>query len=193
MQSRGGRFLYRDDDTSPARFRPDLTASKTNIDVYAGSKDVTALLLPTRDRTQTEERFESLPSSSLPGQTATRSDGGQSTISSRTSNIWCIDHGNLLFVLYHLKPCYYLDVVACATHLHPNTKVLSDVVGSAIPATSPTSAGVGGPNWLIVTVAVLCISFLMLPLHGAIDSNLPKYLHVSTHQKLIAAYILGRS
>ncbi|KAI0226884.1 Motile sperm domain-containing protein 1 [Lamellibrachia satsuma] len=54
-------------------------------------------------------------------------------------------------------------------------------------SSSPTH----GPNWLIVSAAVVCIAVLMLPTHGDPGSIIPHYLCLSLPQKLIAAYILG--
>ena len=61
---------------------------------------------------------------------------------------------------------------------------------------------VGGPSWVVLVSAVCCIVILMLPLstdHSAPVAaaaagdgwSLYCSLHVSLHQKLIAAYILG--
>lgn len=48
-----------------------------------------------------------------------------------------------------------------------------------------------GPSLVVVLAAVMCIVALMLPIQGEQKTNLPQYLHLSIHQKLIAAYILG--
>ncbi|XP_069105159.1 motile sperm domain-containing protein 1-like [Argopecten irradians] len=49
----------------------------------------------------------------------------------------------------------------------------------------------GGPSLIILLAAVTCILALMLPTQGMDGStSLPEYLHLSLHQKLIAAYIL---
>lgn len=49
----------------------------------------------------------------------------------------------------------------------------------------------GGPGLIVIFTAVSCIIALMLPIQGDSESRLPDYLHLSVHQKLIAAYILG--
>ena len=49
------------------------------------------------------------------------------------------------------------------------------------------------PSMVVVVAAILCIGALMLPTHGEENSSLPRYLFLSTNQKLIAAYILGGS
>lgn len=47
-------------------------------------------------------------------------------------------------------------------------------------------------QWAVcVTVAMLCVAVLMLPLHTDSSSLVPRWLHVSTNQKLVCAYILG--
>lgn len=48
-----------------------------------------------------------------------------------------------------------------------------------------------GPNVTVVAAAVACVVALMLPTDGERNSQLPKYLHLTVNQKLIAAYILG--
>ena len=52
---------------------------------------------------------------------------------------------------------------------------------------------VGGPSWVVLLSAVLCIIILMMPLSTDSSSLLAHYCLVSIHQKLIAAYILGMS
>ncbi|XP_060070837.1 motile sperm domain-containing protein 1-like [Ylistrum balloti] len=50
----------------------------------------------------------------------------------------------------------------------------------------------GGPSLIILLAAVSCILALMMPTQGMdSETSLPEYLHLSIHQKLIAAYILG--
>ncbi|XP_006809491.2 motile sperm domain-containing protein 1-like [Neolamprologus brichardi] len=47
-------------------------------------------------------------------------------------------------------------------------------------------------QWAVcVAVAVLCVTVLMLPLHTDSNSLVPRWLHVSTNQKLVCAYTLG--
>ncbi|XP_034532539.1 motile sperm domain-containing protein 1-like [Notolabrus celidotus] len=47
-------------------------------------------------------------------------------------------------------------------------------------------------QWVVcVSVAVLCVTVLMLPLHTESSSVVPRCLHVSTNQKLVCAYTLG--
>ena len=48
-----------------------------------------------------------------------------------------------------------------------------------------------GPGLLTVFLAVVCITALMLPTLGDVESLVPLYLHLSVNQKLVAAYILG--
>ncbi|XP_064615138.1 LOW QUALITY PROTEIN: motile sperm domain-containing protein 1-like [Liolophura sinensis] len=50
-----------------------------------------------------------------------------------------------------------------------------------------------GPGVLVVCIGMVCIAALMLPgpTQGEKNTSLPEYLHLSLHQKLIAAYILG--
>jgi len=56
---------------------------------------------------------------------------------------------------------------------------------------------VGGPSWVVLVSAVLCIMILMMPLStdNVTDStdSWTRYCLVTVHQKLIAAYILGLS
>lgn len=48
------------------------------------------------------------------------------------------------------------------------------------------------PGATVVLLAVVCIAALMLPTQGEKQqSNIPEYLHLTTNQKLIAAYVLG--
>ncbi|XP_037524422.1 motile sperm domain-containing protein 1 [Rhipicephalus sanguineus] len=49
-----------------------------------------------------------------------------------------------------------------------------------------------GPSAAVVVVALACLVALLLPLEGASSSSHP-YLQLTHQQKLIAAYILGRS
>ncbi|XP_014662541.1 PREDICTED: motile sperm domain-containing protein 1-like isoform X2 [Priapulus caudatus] len=44
---------------------------------------------------------------------------------------------------------------------------------------------------MVIMVGVLCVLALMLPLVGDQASSWPDYLHISIHQKLISAYVLG--
>ncbi|KAL5005199.1 hypothetical protein ScPMuIL_018655 [Solemya velum] len=69
---------------------------------------------------------------------------------------------------------------------------------SDVPLSIPTghqgnsrSSTSGSPSLIIVALAVCCILALMLPLQGETTSSFPESLHLSVHQKLIAAYILG--
>lgn len=49
-------------------------------------------------------------------------------------------------------------------------------------------------QWVVcVAVAVLCVTVLMLPLHTDSNSLVPRWLHVSTNQKLVCAYTLGNT
>uniref|UniRef100_UPI00358EC4EB motile sperm domain-containing protein 1 isoform X2 n=1 Tax=Myxine glutinosa TaxID=7769 RepID=UPI00358EC4EB len=48
-----------------------------------------------------------------------------------------------------------------------------------------------GPNCLFVFAGLLCVLALMLPTQGDSNSSVPPCLHLTTHQKLVAAYILG--
>lgn len=49
-------------------------------------------------------------------------------------------------------------------------------------------------QWAVcVAVAVLCVTVLMLPLHTDSNSLVPRWLHVSTNQKLVCAYTLGNT
>ncbi|CAN7997744.1 unnamed protein product, partial [Ixodes hexagonus] len=47
------------------------------------------------------------------------------------------------------------------------------------------------PSGTVIAAAVTCVLALMLPTEGDRTSQLPRYLHISLNQKLIAAYILG--
>ena len=49
-----------------------------------------------------------------------------------------------------------------------------------------------GPSGIVIIAAIFCIGALMLPMTGDEASSFPSYLFLSVHQKLIAAYILGR-
>ncbi|XP_043932177.1 motile sperm domain-containing protein 1-like [Protopterus annectens] len=49
------------------------------------------------------------------------------------------------------------------------------------------------PLVLILLVALICITVLMLPLQGDSSTLVPKYLHVTVIQKLVAAYVLVSS
>ncbi|XP_066993957.1 motile sperm domain-containing protein 1 [Anabrus simplex] len=46
-------------------------------------------------------------------------------------------------------------------------------------------------NYIVVVAALVCIGALLLPTHGDQDSRFPVYLHLTTHLKLIFAYVLG--
>jgi len=50
-----------------------------------------------------------------------------------------------------------------------------------------------GPSLIVILTGLVCIVALMLPQQGEVTSRLPDYLHLSVNQKLIAAYVLGRS
>ncbi|KAK2703768.1 motile sperm domain-containing protein 1-like [Artemia franciscana] len=47
------------------------------------------------------------------------------------------------------------------------------------------------PNYLALLVAAICVAALMLPTTGDADTQLPTYLHLTLHQKLVFAYTLG--
>lgn len=79
-------------------------------------------------------------------------------------------------------------------YLPPNTAasqpaVQQNIAGAQTVLTAAT--GTGGPNLVVIIAAVGCILALMLPNSGDDHSRLPTYLHMSLHQKLIAAYVLG--
>ncbi|XP_006859701.1 PREDICTED: motile sperm domain-containing protein 3 isoform X2 [Chrysochloris asiatica] len=48
-----------------------------------------------------------------------------------------------------------------------------------------------GSFLLFLLAGVVSVAFLLLPLQGELDSQLPQVLHVSQGQKLVAAYVLG--
>ena len=48
------------------------------------------------------------------------------------------------------------------------------------------------PNYLALLVAAICVAALMLPTTGDADTQLPTYLHLTLHQKLVFAYTLGK-
>ncbi|XP_022248293.1 motile sperm domain-containing protein 1-like [Limulus polyphemus] len=48
-----------------------------------------------------------------------------------------------------------------------------------------------GPSVVVILAAIVCILALILPTRGDPEGFLPVYLHLSMHQKLIAAYTLG--
>lgn len=60
-----------------------------------------------------------------------------------------------------------------------------------IPDTPHEGRSTGGPSFIVILTAFVCIAALMLPLHGDRGSSMPEYLHLSVNQKLIAAYVLG--
>ncbi|CAB1351876.1 unnamed protein product, partial [Coregonus sp. 'balchen'] len=43
-----------------------------------------------------------------------------------------------------------------------------------------------------VVMGVVCVAFLMLPLHSEPNSLVPSYAHVTVTQKLVCAYVLGK-
>ncbi len=51
----------------------------------------------------------------------------------------------------------------------------------------------GGPNYIAIAVAVICIIALMLPSSDVVPSNssLWSIFHLSSHQKMVFAYSLG--
>lgn len=56
----------------------------------------------------------------------------------------------------------------------------------------PVQRGYSSPPLaLVLLVALICITVLMLPLQGDSSTLVPKYLHVTVIQKLVAAYVLG--
>ncbi|XP_061426210.1 motile sperm domain-containing protein 1-like isoform X2 [Lethenteron reissneri] len=48
-----------------------------------------------------------------------------------------------------------------------------------------------GASYLVILTGVVCVVALMLPTLGDTGSLLPHYLHLTAHQKLVAAYVLG--
>ncbi|CAH1780944.1 unnamed protein product [Owenia fusiformis] len=70
---------------------------------------------------------------------------------------------------------------------------LPQSVQSSTPQVNASKYGApnSGPSFLIVLSAIICLAALMLPSQDEKDSRLPVYLHLSLHQKLIAAYVLG--
>jgi len=66
---------------------------------------------------------------------------------------------------------------------------VSDMQSSSLSKSNGSSLS-SSPSMVIILAAVLCIASLMLPTQGE-SSPLPNYLHLTTNQKLIAAYILG--
>ena len=48
-----------------------------------------------------------------------------------------------------------------------------------------------GPNYVAITVAVICIIALMLPSSEDMEHSLWSILHLSSHQKMVFAYSLG--
>ncbi|XP_013780556.1 motile sperm domain-containing protein 1-like [Limulus polyphemus] len=48
-----------------------------------------------------------------------------------------------------------------------------------------------GLSVIVILAAIVCIIALMLPTKGESVGSLPPYVHLSVHQKLIAAYTLG--
>lgn len=47
------------------------------------------------------------------------------------------------------------------------------------------------PNYIVVVAAVVCIVALLLPTQGDEDTRFPTYLHLTSHLKLVFAYVLG--
>jgi hypothetical protein len=47
------------------------------------------------------------------------------------------------------------------------------------------------PNYVVVVAAVVCIVALLLPTQGDQDTRFPTYLHLTSHLKLVFAYVLG--
>jgi len=47
------------------------------------------------------------------------------------------------------------------------------------------------PNYIVVVAAVVCIVALLLPTQGDQDTRFPTYLHLTSHLKLVFAYVLG--
>ncbi|CAG2060861.1 unnamed protein product, partial [Timema podura] len=54
----------------------------------------------------------------------------------------------------------------------------------------PESARIQTPNHIVVVAAVVCIVALLLPTQGDEDSRFPSYLYLTSHLKLIFAYVL---
>nr|CAD7446165.1 unnamed protein product [Timema bartmani] len=48
------------------------------------------------------------------------------------------------------------------------------------------------PNHIVVVAAVVCIVALLLPTQGDEDSRFPSYLYLTSHLKLIFAYVLEK-
>uniref|UniRef100_S4RUS6 Motile sperm domain containing 1 n=1 Tax=Petromyzon marinus TaxID=7757 RepID=S4RUS6_PETMA len=48
-----------------------------------------------------------------------------------------------------------------------------------------------GASYLVILTGAVCVVALMLPTLGDTGSLLPHYLHLTAHQKLVAAYVLG--
>ncbi|XP_033607454.1 motile sperm domain-containing protein 1 isoform X3 [Cryptotermes secundus] len=46
------------------------------------------------------------------------------------------------------------------------------------------------PNYIVVVAAVVCIVALLLPTQGDQDTRFPTYLHLTSHLKLVFAYVL---
>lgn len=67
---------------------------------------------------------------------------------------------------------------------------VSDVQSPVTSKSNPNALSSSSPSLVIILAAVLCVASLMLPTQGE-SSPLPNYLHLTTNQKLIAAYILG--
>nr|CAD7262260.1 unnamed protein product [Timema shepardi] len=55
----------------------------------------------------------------------------------------------------------------------------------------PDSARIQTPNHIVVVAAVVCIVALLLPTQGDEDSRFPSYLYLTSHLKLIFAYVLA--
>lgn len=47
------------------------------------------------------------------------------------------------------------------------------------------------PNYIVVVTAVMCIVALLLPTQGDQDTRFPMYLHLTSHLKMVFAYVLG--
>jgi len=47
------------------------------------------------------------------------------------------------------------------------------------------------PNYIVIVTAVMCIVALLLPTQGDQDTRFPMYLHLTSHLKIVFAYVLG--
>lgn len=48
-----------------------------------------------------------------------------------------------------------------------------------------------GPDLLIVTIALVCLTVLVMPCYGEESSWIPDHIRIAQSHKLIAAFVLG--